>query len=468
MPGVSMGLALWNARHRSNRSKGSISSITRPPSSPSAVHDGFGLPDPEDPDPFGVRALELAGLTIKEAGSHSRPSSDAFDYKPSPTSPVFRLSTQSIDGTILRESRRNSRRDSKRSIASVDHGTQTANLPSPPALEEDKRLCHSPPPIEEEPMREELEEQAQLQRPLSLAREISRDSILSFDSQGAGDELDILANDREAILEVAMPTVQILTRAQATPIESKPKLVNIAKRAPAAPALPKRNPLRQRRVRAIEPAVIESDLNGEDFEDDSSSTYSSPAKSSFDHAEHSPNPWSAETSVQDSDSLRQKDDINAIPDLDIPPLSDGSDGSSLAGSDATHHDDFQHSQQRTPYSTSEFGNTSGETLAMSVHTSGDLLNIPEHKQQRPSVDSAAVGNDSEQSLTHLVSEAPAMHSSSSMNISDAASVSSFYDDQSPSPLKEDERFQSASSIPLDVAQKSVASTHDVATSTPAF
>lgn len=49
----------------------------------------FGVPDNEDPDPFGVKALEMAGLEIREAGSGQRPSSSQFDYQPSPASPLF-------------------------------------------------------------------------------------------------------------------------------------------------------------------------------------------------------------------------------------------------------------------------------------------------------------------------------------------------------------------------------------------
>lgn len=49
----------------------------------------FGVPDAEDPDPFGVRALEMAGLEIREAGTKQRPPSSQFEYNPSPTSPFF-------------------------------------------------------------------------------------------------------------------------------------------------------------------------------------------------------------------------------------------------------------------------------------------------------------------------------------------------------------------------------------------
>lgn len=49
----------------------------------------FGVPDNEDLDPFGVKALEMAGLEIREAGTNLRPSSSQFEYNPSPTSPLF-------------------------------------------------------------------------------------------------------------------------------------------------------------------------------------------------------------------------------------------------------------------------------------------------------------------------------------------------------------------------------------------
>lgn len=49
----------------------------------------FGLPSIEDPDPFGVKALEMAGLEIREAGTNERPASSQFEYHPSPTSPMF-------------------------------------------------------------------------------------------------------------------------------------------------------------------------------------------------------------------------------------------------------------------------------------------------------------------------------------------------------------------------------------------
>lgn len=49
----------------------------------------FGIPEPDDADPYGVMALEKEGLEILEAGTGSRPASQQFEFNPSPTSPIF-------------------------------------------------------------------------------------------------------------------------------------------------------------------------------------------------------------------------------------------------------------------------------------------------------------------------------------------------------------------------------------------
>ena len=407
------------------------------------MKDGFGVPSPDDPDPFGVRALELAGLAIKEAGSKSRPSSDAFEYRPSPTSPIFRLSTQSIDAAALRDARR----DSKRSIASTDHGTQTASLPSPPPTDELRNFCASPPPIEEESAELEITEEQQV---YDIATQASIEDIEELEEVEIDDEIEVPDDDHEIVVEQAMPSLQILTRAQASPVVTKPKLVTIPRRGP--PALPKKSPLRQRKLQSVKP-VVESDLTEEDLRDDSSSTYSSsPDKDSFDHDEEMMlNPWSAGTSI-DTESLKHKDEISL--DLDVPPLSDEEDGSSLAESDDTHLDASQQTESEpslNPYAMGDLGNTSGETLAVSVQA-GDGLSVGDHKQ-RSSIDETA--NASEQSLTHLVKEAPALHSTESLDNDDAASESSFYDEE-PNDVVSISRvqkgaFHSASSLPLEHA-----------------
>ncbi|TGJ77580.1 hypothetical protein E0Z10_g10691 [Xylaria hypoxylon] len=66
----------------------------------------FGVPTTTDPDPFGVLALEMAGVGIREAGTHLRPESSQFDYHPSPTSPVFpKVKRASVDTAVSRSNR---------------------------------------------------------------------------------------------------------------------------------------------------------------------------------------------------------------------------------------------------------------------------------------------------------------------------------------------------------------------------
>ncbi|PWY70276.1 DUF500-domain-containing protein [Aspergillus heteromorphus CBS 117.55] len=84
----------------------------------------FGVPDPEDPDPFGVKALEAEGLFIREAGSRSRPSQEVFEFKPGPNSPIYATFRRSVDSST-----RNSWRASVQSYASMDRGTQTDCAP---------------------------------------------------------------------------------------------------------------------------------------------------------------------------------------------------------------------------------------------------------------------------------------------------------------------------------------------------
>nr|CEG04232.1 unnamed protein product [Fusarium clavum] len=95
-------------------------------STPASPRTAFGIPNMDDPDPFGVLALEMAGLEIREAGSRLRPTSNSFDFNPAPSSPAFsKFQRQSID-TFVSKSNRNSYMSS-RTVKSqmTDAGTQT-------------------------------------------------------------------------------------------------------------------------------------------------------------------------------------------------------------------------------------------------------------------------------------------------------------------------------------------------------
>ena len=253
--------------------------------------DGFGLPSFDDPDPFGVLALEKAGLDIREAGTQSRPSSDAFEYKPSPTSPIFsafaRHSMQSIDSV----SRQSSHRHSHRSTQSVDQGTQTADL-GIQTIDEIPQGSNSP------------------------AKKTTEDLAWISDDE------DHIEEEPETYIEEAAPTVHIIAHSMPSPTVTRVKLVTIQKRIP--PALPPRNPYRQRVSKTTTEQPTSEPQQDESSEYDHSSHYSSPTRNEFDHDSiTSPNPWEEVSLTPDFEQrsttmlsdLRTTDSGNATEEL---------------------------------------------------------------------------------------------------------------------------------------------------------
>ncbi|KAI5288612.1 hypothetical protein KEM55_009039, partial [Ascosphaera atra] len=90
-------------------------------------HDLFAIPDPEDPDPYGVKALQEQGIVIREAASKDVPSMDTFQFRPSEKSPIYkRWSTAGSKHNSV------SWRNSIQSNRSTDRGTQTDVAPPNP------------------------------------------------------------------------------------------------------------------------------------------------------------------------------------------------------------------------------------------------------------------------------------------------------------------------------------------------
>ncbi|KAF4126765.1 protein of unknown function DUF500 [Geosmithia morbida] len=56
--------------------------IASPVSAPQSPRGPFGYPQVDDPDPFGILALEMAGMEIREAGTTYRPVSSQLDFQP--------------------------------------------------------------------------------------------------------------------------------------------------------------------------------------------------------------------------------------------------------------------------------------------------------------------------------------------------------------------------------------------------
>ena len=117
-----------------------------PPADMQVVAGGqiFGVPDKEDPDPYGVHALEKEGFVIKEAGSHTPANSEQFDFNPSITSPVYDTFRRSIEtgsrrtswrGSILSTSTAAEKERERVRYVTSDSATQTdfppVNFPSP-------------------------------------------------------------------------------------------------------------------------------------------------------------------------------------------------------------------------------------------------------------------------------------------------------------------------------------------------
>lgn len=85
-----------------------------PPPGDYEIDDGnmFGVPDKEDPDPYGVLALEKEGMSLREAGTHQRASWEQFSFSPAPTSPIHSIYARSSnDGSSRTVSNRNSWRN---------------------------------------------------------------------------------------------------------------------------------------------------------------------------------------------------------------------------------------------------------------------------------------------------------------------------------------------------------------------
>ena len=248
---------------------------------------GFGLPPPEDdPDPFGVKALEEQGMEIKEitdTGAVHRPSDDAFEYRPSPSSPIF---------ANFNNNRRLSKRDSGRlsitnSIASTDRGTQTADFDSP-------GLSDSP-------------KEERNHSPIKKTTENLADEVEDDDS----------GHDHSSPVEIM----------QEKPVISKAKLVTIPKRIP--PALPPRNPYRASAKSNFE--APQSPLSNEYPVNGLGINLTRPSQDQDRDEPEALHPYPSQSALEE-----KLNEVHLAPSQDVDRLSpkkDGFDEVSLSGSD---------------------------------------------------------------------------------------------------------------------------------------
>ena len=250
-------------------------------------NSGFGLPPPEDdPDPFGVKALEEQGMEIKEitdTGAVHRPSDDAFEYRPSPSSPIF---------ANFNNNRRLSKRDSGRlsitnSIASTDRGTQTADFDSP-------GLSDSP-------------KEERNHSPIKKTTENLADEVEDDDS----------GHDHSSPVEIM----------QEKPVISKAKLVTIPKRIP--PALPPRNPYRASAKSNFE--APQSPLSNEYPVNGLGINLTRPSQDQDRDEPEALHPYPSQSALEE-----KLNEVHLAPSQDVDRLSpkkDGFDEVSLSGSD---------------------------------------------------------------------------------------------------------------------------------------
>ncbi|TGO17703.1 hypothetical protein BTUL_0015g00390 [Botrytis tulipae] len=267
---------------------------------PTSMIPTFGIPEPDDPDPFGVLALEDAGFEIREAGTKARPVSSQFEYNPSPSSPIFtRFNRRSFDTQGARSNRESymsgkTRTSTDRGTQTTEMGTQTddsLSIRSPrtlspstsPSYSEDNKI------IEEDDKAIVLEPEEVDYTKIDLGPYQSLNHSQEFDgttmngspliteetderrkdSKDSFNSMDDLSDDDEDF-EEEEPVVFEAASAQATviipqAIKARGGVVNIPKRGPPPP-LPPRNSLRNSKFSMV---TLNSDRNSskEGFEE---------------------------------------------------------------------------------------------------------------------------------------------------------------------------------------------------------
>ncbi|EAW12630.1 lipid-binding SYLF domain-containing protein [Aspergillus clavatus NRRL 1] len=206
----------------------------------------FGVPDPEDPDPFGVKALEAEGLFIREAGTRTRPTQAVFEFKPSPSSPIYSTFRRSMDS-----SPRSSWRASVQSHISVDRGTQTDGAPFTAATSVSRASSRSNRSVAGRTEANPWDgwETVIPERPTDLTRDRDYDS----DQDSLDDDFEVheissvTVSKRESTTPSSPVSIEDTTVPpevkRHSPTFTRARLVTIPKRLP--PTLPPRNPSRQ-------------------------------------------------------------------------------------------------------------------------------------------------------------------------------------------------------------------------------
>ncbi|OAA45759.1 DUF500 domain protein [Beauveria brongniartii RCEF 3172] len=242
--------------------------VIETPTSTNPGSPRFGVPKSDDPDPFGILALEMAGLEIREAGSRLRPASSQVDFGNSPMSPVVsKFSRQSIE-SMARSNRGSymSNRTTKSQLTDLATQTDTrSDSPSPRDSDEgnerpfiDREAVdyttvdmsslrhiseeHAKTPV----IAEEPEEMSTTEEDAKSARSSnSRSSSPQADQDDFDDDDNDDDDEEPVIFEVAAVQPARTQAVASRMIQARGNVVTIAKRVP--PPLPRRSPARASR-----------------------------------------------------------------------------------------------------------------------------------------------------------------------------------------------------------------------------
>lgn len=240
----------------------------------------FGIPSSEDPDPYGVKALESEGLHIREAGTKSRPSQDAFEFKPAATSPIYATFRRSMDSPLAR-GRAQSWRGSMHSMTSIDKGTQTDEDESPSPRR------HSPGVVGER------KRKSTTASPEKITQHVNDDSDEAVDGPARRASHGPYRDNMEPSSSPPEDEDEDVDIQEAVPVISKARVVQIPKRVP--PNLPPRNPGRLSSPLSETHPQIES-LSRLDLDGDEGETPRAEVSEPTAHAIHAPSLVSDETS----------------------------------------------------------------------------------------------------------------------------------------------------------------------------
>ncbi len=314
--------------------------VIETPRSTAPASPRFGLPKADDPDPFGILALEMAGLEIREAGSRLRPASSQVEIGNGPMSPgLSKFSRQSIE-SMARSNRGSymSNRTIKSQLTDVATQTDTrSSSPSPrdsderserPSLDKQdidyttvdmSSLRHisqeyiKTPVIAEEPeetttAEEDAKSAASLNSRAS-SPEDQQDELDNEDNE-EGDEED---DEEPVVFEVAAVQPARTQAIASRMIQARGNVVTIAKRVP--PPLPRRSPARMSRL-------MKSEGAGDAL------SVKSPLRQAFSEADLRDE--AADTSVESV-----ADDVKSTGDIDESRLSRVSDMGQILHSNRT-------------------------------------------------------------------------------------------------------------------------------------